>query len=178
MIGERIRQRRKELGLTLRELGSQTGLTASFLSQVENNQTSPSIASLQRIAVALRVPIFHFLETKLEPEMVIRRKERLQLDLPKAAISYELLTTDLSHDLGAYLIRMKPGGRHQAQKLLRQTEEVIFILEGELEITLGEKKYHLQPGDSVHYKGEQIRELASIGTEGLLAICAMTPPAL
>ena len=178
MIGKRIRQRRKDLGLTLRELGSQTGLTASFLSQVENNQTSPSIASLQRIAVALSVQIFYFLENHLEPEIVIRRGKRRRLDLPQADIVYELLTTDLSHDLGAFLIRMRPGSRHQAQKLLQPTEEVIFILEGELEITLSDTTHHLQPGDSVHYKGEQLRELKSVGTEELIAVCAMTPPAL
>ena len=62
MVGERIRQRRKELGYSLRELGSRTNLTASFLSQVENSRSSPSLASLQRIATALGVPMFAFLK--------------------------------------------------------------------------------------------------------------------
>ena len=67
MVGEHIRQRRKELGYSLRQLGTRTSLTASFLSQVENDQCSPSLTSLQRIATALEVPMFAFLITDSRP---------------------------------------------------------------------------------------------------------------
>ena len=70
MVGERIRQRRKELGYSLRALGIRTNLTASFLSQVENNQSSPSLASLQRIATALEVPMFAFLNGAHQPNPI------------------------------------------------------------------------------------------------------------
>ena len=80
MVGERIRQRRNELGYSLRELGSATNLTASFLSQVENDQCSLSLASLQRIATALEVPMFAFLNGAHQPTPVIRAAERPRLD--------------------------------------------------------------------------------------------------
>jgi transcriptional regulator with XRE-family HTH domain len=65
MVGERIRQRRKKLGYSLRELGTRAGLTASFLSQIENNQCSPSLASLDRIATALEAPMYVLLDSTL-----------------------------------------------------------------------------------------------------------------
>ena len=61
-IGKRVRERRKELGLSLRQLGKLAGVTASFLSQVENDQVSPSLNSLQSIATALNIPMFSLLD--------------------------------------------------------------------------------------------------------------------
>ena len=92
MVGERIRQRRKELGYSLRQLGARTNLTASFLSQVENNRSSPSLVSLQRIATALEVPMFAFLNGAHQPSPIIRAGERPQLDFCDADICYELTT--------------------------------------------------------------------------------------
>lgn len=59
-FGERIRERRMALGMSLRELGKQVELTASFLAQVERGQANPSVISLQQIARALKAPIFYF----------------------------------------------------------------------------------------------------------------------
>ena len=59
-IGKKVNERRKEIGLSLRELGDLSGLTAGFLSQIENDQVSPSLNSLQSIASALKVPMFYF----------------------------------------------------------------------------------------------------------------------
>ena len=88
-LGHRLRTRRQELGLSLRELAERVGLTASFLSQIERDLASPSIESLRKISDALEVPIFHFL---IEPEVrspVVRRGRAgkaqtagLQSDLP------------------------------------------------------------------------------------------------
>ena len=61
MLGKRIHRRRKELGLSLRELGEASGVTASFLSLIERDKASPSISTLRQIAEALDTPIFQFL---------------------------------------------------------------------------------------------------------------------
>ena len=95
-FGNRIRARRQELGLSLRELAEQVGLTASFLSQIERDLTSPSIESLRKISDALEVPIFHFLLEVDKKSPVVRRGERLTLTLPNSDLSYKLLTPDLS----------------------------------------------------------------------------------
>lgn len=68
-IGKDIRKRRKELGMSLRQLGEEAGLSVGFLSQVENDQVSPSLASLLAIATSLGVPVFYFLNTQ-QPDPV------------------------------------------------------------------------------------------------------------
>jgi transcriptional regulator with XRE-family HTH domain len=75
VVGERIRRRRQELGLTLRELAERIGMTAGYLSRVENQQVTPSLDALQAIAVALRVPMFHFLDSSPN-EPVVRARAR------------------------------------------------------------------------------------------------------
>ena len=108
-LGHRIRARRQELGLSLRELAGRVGLTASFLSQIDRDLASPSIESLRKISDALEVPIFHFL---IEPDgksPVVRYNKRLQLKLPDSNLTYELLTPDLNRQMEAFLTEREPG---------------------------------------------------------------------
>ena len=62
-VGAALRRRRNELGMTLRELADEAGLTSGFLSQVENDRVSPSLKSLGRIAEVLHIPLFQLLST-------------------------------------------------------------------------------------------------------------------
>jgi transcriptional regulator with XRE-family HTH domain len=178
MVGERIRQKRKELGYSLRELGARANLTASFLSQVENGQCSPSLSSLQRIAIALEVPMFAFLETAPSPNPVIRAEDRPRLHTSDADIVYELLSRDLSGQLMAVLIRIRPGGRRIAEELPKPTDELMYVLKGRLSITLADQTYTLGPGDSISYKGRSLREFAAADNEETWVICCITPPVL
>ncbi len=178
MVGERIRQRRKELGMSLRGLGARTNLTASFLSQVENRQCSPSLSSLQRIATALEVPMFAFLDSTPPPSPVIRADERPRLDICDAEICYELLSRNLNGQLMALLICMQPGGRRIAERLSKPTDEVMYVLCGQLSITIEDQTYILNPGDSVSYEGRSLREFSAAGAEEVQVICCITPPVL
>lgn len=178
MVGERIRQRRKELGMSLRGLGSRTNLTASFLSQVENSQCSPSLSSLQRIATALEVPMFAFLDNSLPPSPVIRASERPKLDTCDAEVCYELLSRNLNGQVAALLIHVQPGGRRIAERLSKPTDEVMYVLRGRLSITIEDQIYALDPGDSISYEGRSLREFSALDDEELQVICCVTPPVL
>jgi transcriptional regulator with XRE-family HTH domain len=178
MIGQKIKERRQELKMNLRELGEKTGLSASFLSQIENDLTEPSISSLQKIAVALSVPMFTFLNAGEHPERVVRHNDRKRLSFPNPHLQYELLTDDLSHAMAGFLIRLKGGESHTAQQLYKATEEMMFVLQGRLEIHLREKVYQLEPGDSIYYEGASLAGFSAPGTDDLVALCVITPPAL
>jgi transcriptional regulator with XRE-family HTH domain len=178
MLGQKIHDFRVARGLSLRSLGESTGLTAAFLSQVENDQTSPSISSLQKIATALHVPMFAFLNDETQTEEVVRGDMRKKLTFQNDQLVYELLTNSINHKIGAFLIHLKAGETNKTQLLYTPTEEVIYVLQGEMEIWLGERRYRLSPGDSIFYEGPQLNGYASIGEEDLIILCAMTPPVL
>jgi len=174
-LGQRIRARRRELGLSLRELAGRVGLTASFLSQIERGLASPSIESLRKISDALEVPIFHFL---IEPDgksPVVRRNQRLKLTLPDSHLTYELLTPDLNRRMEVFMAEVEPGEDNIAMPLRHYTEECIYVLQGQLEIQLGEEVYLLGPGDSVYFEGPLLRRLAARGDETLRFISVITP---
>ena len=81
VVGERIRRRRQEQNLTLRDLAERIGMTAGYLSRVENQQITPSLDALQTIAAALHVPTFFFLDSAAS-EPVVRADGRRQPLIP------------------------------------------------------------------------------------------------
>lgn len=176
-IGERIRQQRKKLGFSLRELGSRTDLTAGFLSQLENDQISPSLNSLQSIATALQTPMFFFLDGT-RPSLVVRSDERRKLYFPDSQIGYDLLAPEITRQMMPLLIRMEPGAHRVAQPLAKPTEQWFFVLQGQLEITVGHETHLLEQGDSIYLDGDLLRKFGSTNDEELIVICCMTPPAL
>jgi len=178
MIGPRIKERRMEQNLSLRDLGEKTGLTASFLSQIENDLTEPSITSLQKIATALKVPMFTFLNDNVQSEQVVREGSRRKLSFPNPHLTYELLTANLNRQMAGFIIQLKAGETHNAQQLYRATEEMMYVIQGELEIRVGENKHRLQSGDSIYYEGAQLTGFSAMGSEDLKILCVITPPAL
>lgn len=174
-IGRRIRARRKELDLSLRELAERVGLTASFLSQVERDLVSPSIESLGSISQALGVPIFHFL---VEPDgrcPVVRRERRVEISLPDSDLVYQSLVPDLNRKMGVFLIDRDPGLEDFRLALSQEAEAFIYVLEGQLELCLDEVEYLLGPGDTAYFEGHRLCRLRSRGDKTLRIIAAITP---
>ncbi len=176
-IGDKIKEHRHQKGLSLRELGEKAGVTASFLSQVENDQVSPSLNSLQSIARALEIPMFSLLID--EPAgNVVRADERRRLKFEDDQISYDLLTPDFSRDMMAYLISIDPGVKRIAQPLAKPTQQWMHVISGTLEILIGEDRFLLEKGDTVYYEGDLLREFGSPNRQALTVLCCITPPVL
>ncbi len=176
-IGERIHRQRKKLGFSLRELGTRTNLTAGFLSQLENDQISPSLNSLQNIATALQVPMFYFLENS-QPHLIVRSTERRKLYFPDSHMGYDLLAPELTRQMMPFLIRMEPNTCRVALPLAKPTEQWFFVLQGQLKIIVGEDSNLLEQGDTIYFDGDLLREFGSVSDEELVIVCCMTPPAL
>jgi transcriptional regulator with XRE-family HTH domain len=176
-LGQRIRDRRLELNLSLRELAEQVSLTASFLSQIERDLASPSIESLGKISEALEVPIFYFLVDSNGQNPVVKCKKRIKVTRPDSSRAYELLVPDLNRKMEAILVEREPGEEEIITEPLRQyTEEFAYILQGQLEIQLGDKVYVLGAGDSIYFEGPLLRRLTTRGDETLRYISVITPP--
>jgi transcriptional regulator with XRE-family HTH domain len=175
-LGHRIRARRRGLRLSLRELATRVGLTASFLSQIERDLASPSIESLRKISDALEVPIFYFLIEQDGKSPIVRRDKRLRLTWPDSHFVYELLTPDLNRQMEAFLVQREPGEEKITMPLRQYTEEFIYVLQGQLEIQLGDEVYLLGPGDSTYFEGPLLRRLVARGDATLRFISVITPP--
>lgn len=179
-LGDRIRARRKELRLSQGELAERAGVTASFISQVERGVTSPSIDSLYKISQALDQPIFQFL---LEPETktpVVRHHERAQITWPWSGpeLTFQLLTPRTTRKLEAFMTEWAPGEPESAISGFGEaTEQFIYVVQGQLEVCLGEEVYLLGPGDTACFEGVMLRGMKPRGDQTVRFVSVITPPA-
>jgi transcriptional regulator with XRE-family HTH domain len=196
-IGQRLRARRTELDLTIRELARRTNLSASFISQVEKGKVKVSLDSLRSLAEQLDVSIrFFFPEPESTPPYinqappceddpdesgaytpVVRAGCRPRLYFPDSGIRYELLGKELNRQMEAIYARLSPGKGNVARKLRKPTEEIIFVLSGVLLVGLDDQEYFLYPGDSIYFEGDRLSRLACASErEDAVWISIITPP--
>lgn len=179
MLGTKIREVRQQKGLTLNELAEKTDVTASYLSQLERNIIDPSLSSLRRIAVALEVPIYTFLDDTERQPVLITADKRQKLDLPNSAVTYEFLTPMAANKafnpkMEIIFFQLNPEGSTSEELLTHAADECIYVIEGELEAYLGEDKYSLKAGDSIYITENtphRFRNPGSGKTVGLSNIC-------
>jgi transcriptional regulator with XRE-family HTH domain len=176
-IGAKVKEIRNELGLSLRVLGKRAGVSASFLSQVENDQVSPSLNTLQSIATALEVPMFSLLNDTPSGN-VVRSDERRRFRFDNDRITYDLLTPDFTRQMMAYLIYIEPGAERIAQPLSKPTQQWMHVVRGQMEITIGDDIYLLEEGDTVYYEGDLLKKFGSANNHELTIFCCITPPVL
>src|SRR5216684_3955341 len=153
-LGATIRKLREGRQLSLKEVAARSGLTQSFLSQVERNLTSPSVASLRKVAQAFGVPLTALFQGPTTPEdHVVRRNERRQLIHPKRQWRDYLLTPNLTGKLQVILSVIEPGGGSGDEAYAHDSdEECVLILRGRLEFWVGSDWYLLEEGDSIVFE--------------------------
>jgi transcriptional regulator with XRE-family HTH domain len=175
-IGVKIKQQRKKMGLSLRDLAEKVDLTASFLSQIERDIASPSIESLRKISQALNVPVFYFLFEQDGPSPVVRKNQRRTMTLPESSITYQLLTPNAERKMELIIGEIDPQDGALPLIHYQQTEECIYVLQGLLEVTLGAEVYLLEAGDTIYFEGPMLQNLAVRGREKVRYLSAITPP--
>ena len=180
LLGARIRQVRTERGFRLRELAARADQSESVLSRIENDKATPSLVALRRIAQALDTNLSSlFGETEpADDEVVLRRGERHVIRLTSEKISMEsLVPFGRSYLLQGFLVTVAPGGQNQATRQ-HQGEELGFVLEGELELTVGSTVHRLRTGDSFNFRSERPHALKNVGEGVLKLLWVNTPPTL
>jgi quercetin dioxygenase-like cupin family protein len=152
-IGPMIRNRRKQLQLTLKELSQKTGLSVAFLSQVERDITSPSLSSLAVISKSLEVRMSYFLDIPEEAGRITRKGKRPYFSLKNSPVTYSKITNEFpDSQLDGVINRTPPG--FVSEKVTHDGEDLIYTLKGEGFIQVGEEKYILKEGDTIHYRGD------------------------
>jgi transcriptional regulator with XRE-family HTH domain len=176
-MGARIRKRRLQLDMTLRDLATASGLTKSFVSQIERDRNSPSIATLRTIAAALDVPMFYFFQSELTTSPVVRLTERRVVTFQKTGVAYELLTPDLQHNIEMLEMRLEPGEHTGGGPLAHDGEECAVVIEGVAEIEVAGVTYRLGAGDSIYIGALQPHRSYNPGKKTAVIISAISPPA-
>lgn len=151
LIGSLIRARRRQLSMTLKDLGAAARLSVSFLSQVERDQATPSLGALAGIARGLGVDMEYFIATPAIENGLTRAGDRHAFSLKGSSVLYERLSTDFpGQALSAFLIGIPP--RHRSETVSHAGEEIVYLIEGRLSVVVDGVATALGPGDSLHFR--------------------------
>jgi transcriptional regulator with XRE-family HTH domain len=165
-IGERIKALRAERKLTLAELADRAGVSTSYLSQVERDKTTPSLATLTAMAAALDVQVRYFFETTAEAAFVTRSDDQVRsgeavppgnlaaVGVEPETISHQQLAPPGRPRLVVHRLQIPPG-RGSGDLPAAACEEFLFVLSGLMYIDVGGESYSLSAGDSLHYDAAQ-----------------------
>ncbi len=162
-IGMKVRRLRQERRMTLQDLAEATGLSKPLLSQIENEQVSPPLATLLRIAKAFRLGLHNFFQEEGAAEKCVlvragesrRQQRRSHGETPPAYTYHSLAYGKKNKNLEPFLVEFEAREWNDELLVSHEGEEFLFLLEGELELHYGGKIMHMGPGDSVYYESSE-----------------------
>ncbi|HUT55199.1 MAG TPA: FAD-binding protein [bacterium] len=174
-LGAKVRGLREAQGWSREEMAESTGQTPEFIAQVEADEVTPSVAFLLRLAKALKVDPSAFLS---ESEKSAIRDQRSRAFVKRTQnYSYQTLTPGAEHEhLRAFMIVIEPRQAHQPVAYKHEGEEFVFVMEGELELTVGAKALHLKPGESHHFNSEVTHKLKSLSDQATRCLVMLYTP--
>ena len=173
-IGAKIKQLRSQKDLTLEELASRCELTKGFLSQLERNLTSPSIASLNDILEALGTSLSEFFREDKD-EKVVFEKDDFFVDEKEEYTIHWIVPNSQKNEMEPVLIELLPG-QNTFEVAPHDGEEFGFVLEGRVTLHDGEKQYVVKKGETFYLHGKNFHFLRNDKKTTAKLIWVSTPP--
>lgn len=178
-IGEQLRELRQVKNLTLREVADKAGISVSYLSQLERNQSRLPIGVLKKISDALGVHMNWFFQGQslgdpTENDIVVRADKRRRMTFTGLGIAEELLSPSLSGPLELLLSTIDPGA--DSENYAHDGAEAGYVLSGTLDLWVAGRYFRLQEGDSFSFKSVEEHRCANPGTLPTRVLWVITPP--
>jgi transcriptional regulator with XRE-family HTH domain len=204
-FGEKLRAARLVEKVALKDLAAKCGLSYSYISQVERGEASPSLSALDRLAKALGTTVWELLRdesseasqsngqrevsTQEEPRMIskslpgfmgskiVRKNGRRTVILPHSHVQYQMITPNLISEMQLLIMEAEAGTNSGDQPFEHRGEECCVVLQGTVEMTVGNETFVLEKDDSVYFSSEQSHRWRNAGEGKLVLLLACTPPA-
>lgn len=175
-IGEKIKRLRIRNGLTQEELANRSELSKGFISQLESDQTSPSIATLMDILECLGTNLKDFFNEAVEEKIVFSKNDifvKENRDL-KHIIQW-IIPNSQKNSMEPILMTLEPDGSSEIENP-HQGEEFGYILTGCVDIHIGEMKFRAKKGESFYFRPSASHYITNAGTSTARFIWVVTPP--
>jgi transcriptional regulator with XRE-family HTH domain len=180
-VGERLRERRKELAISVRELARRVAVSPSLISQIENGKTSPSVGTLYAIVNEMDLSLDEVFSGEAGrrsfnggrelPSPVVTEDERKEISLG-SGVRWQRLTRAADPNVDFLHLTYEPGSASCAEdQLMRHVgHEYGYVISGRLGVTVGFDTYELGAGDSISFDSTEPHRLAALGDEPVYAI--------
>lgn len=182
-LGEKVRGLRQEQRLTLQALADMTGLSKPLLSQIENDQVTPPIATLLKIAKGLKVGIHYFFEEAGDRQkFMLTRGEQSPLgsqrrpgkDSVQQGYMYKPLAPGMRQKkVEPFLVEFEQREWDSSLFYSHEGVEFLYLLDGELEFHYADEVMRLYPGDSIYYESSEPHGYVSVGEVRARAVAVL-----
>ena len=167
-LGKTISRLRQAYNLSLGELSEQSGVAKSIISQIEKNETNPTLSTIDRLSAALDISVDEVLRCDTRPKFIQHQK---QAGTPLLTSQDGLVTLSIIgwlktvEWLQVYDYRSAPGGVLESEPHGPGTVESLSLFSGRVEITVGDETEQLNAGETWRYRGDLPHKLVNISDE-------------
>lgn len=175
-IGEKIKNRRLQMGLTQEELADRSDLTKGFISQLERDHTSPSVDTLENIVNALGLSMAGFFVESEEEPVVYRKDEAIvSRDGELGSSMAWLISNAQVREMEPVIVEVESEG---ATKHYPPFEGEVFgyVLDGSVELNYGEKTFQIKKKDSFYFEADEPFYVANPNKKIARILWVATPP--
>lgn len=173
-LGGKIKQMRNQKGLTQEELADRCELTKGYISQLENNLNSPSIATLTDILVALGSNLAEFFQEETEEKVVFSKEEFIEKDADGVLWRW-LIPNAQKNRLEPVLVELAEGVSTTGD-IPHEGEEFGYVLEGRIAVVLGNKHHLCKKGEAFYYDAGKPHSILNKGKGKAKFLWISTPP--
>ncbi|KQV37497.1 MULTISPECIES: cupin domain-containing protein [unclassified Rhizobium] len=176
-IGGRLRHLRMARNMSQRELARRAGVTNSTISLIESNAANPSVGALKRILDGIPIGLAEFFAFEPDrPKKAFYQADELT-EIGKGPISYRQIGENLfGRSLQILKECYQPGADTGKVLLAHEGEEGGIVLSGRMEITVGDERRILGPGDAYYFESHRPHRFRCVGPVACEVISACTPP--
>jgi transcriptional regulator with XRE-family HTH domain len=175
-IGERLKRLRMINSLTQEELASRADLTKGYISQLENDATSPSIATLKDILDVFGVSMQEFFSETVDEDIVYGKDARVQATDDDDKIKVELLVPGAQNrEMDPVLVTLEPGAEMEEQPF-HEGEEFGFVLLGKIQLRLDDRLYMVKKDECFYFTSDKKHTVKNIGRGPARILWVVTPP--
>ncbi len=173
-IGYKIKELRLKNQLTQEELADRCELTKGYISQLENDLTSPSIATLVDILQGLGTSLSEFFAGAEDEKLVFKTEDQFEKESDDQIVRW-LVPSAQKNSMEPILLMLNAGAQTQ-QDLPHEGEEFGYVLEGEIIITVGKRNEKAKKGDTFYYRASKTHYITNVGDTTAKIVWVSCPP--
>ncbi len=178
-LGKRIRELRKKRGMTLAEVSKKSGVALATLSRVETGRMTGTLESHTAIARTFGMTLPEFYSEMDKPIIMQTKDDYGDVFVHDKKTSSVILTKDIfNKKMLPALIQLQPGGKTHMEQLKKGAEKFIYVLQGKLEVAIGDAKNTLEKGATLYFDASHEHYIRNIGNAEAQCLCIVTPTTL
>ena len=179
LLGKRIRELRKKRAMTLAEVSKKSGVALATLSRIETGKMTGTLESHTKIAKTFDMTLPEFYSEIEKPITVQNKEDYADVFVHDKKTSSVILTKDIfTKKMLPALIKLQPGGKTHAEQLKRGAEKFIYVLQGKIEVVIGEARSELEKEATLYFDAFHPHYIRNIGATNAECLCVVTPTTL